>query len=55
MGMHVILHGNPVDGFEIIGPFTTGEDAVDWASRHEHQFENSWWIAPLRAKEEIDA
>ena len=30
MGMHVVLVGNPVDGFEVYGPFKTYDHAAAW-------------------------
>lgn len=44
MGMHVVMFGNPVDGFKIFGPFKTGDDAARWASE---EVDDTWWIAPL--------
>jgi len=45
-GMHIIITGNPVEGFSYVGPFTTGEDAMqhgaEWLS-------TDWWIARLTA------
>lgn len=44
MGMHVVMQGDPVDGFMIYGPFKTGMDAADWAALN---CEPDWWIAKL--------
>lgn len=44
MGIHVVISGNPVDGFTIWGTFKTSDDAIEWAS---HEIEGDWWIAPL--------
>ncbi len=55
MGLHIIITGNPVDGFEFIGPFKTADDAVAYANGDQlNQFaapriEGEWWIAPLAA------
>ena len=49
-GMHIIIVGNPVSGLEFIGPFKTGEDAVEWANRDAH-IDADWWVAPLEAKD----
>lgn len=43
-GMHVVMIGNPVDGFTIYGPFKTGEDAILWA---QDEVETDWWIAKV--------
>jgi len=45
MGMHVVLVGNPVDGLTIYGPFTTAEDANEWADSNINA--DDWWVAPL--------
>ena len=51
MGMHILITGNPVDGFERYGPFKTGEDAI---AAGEDRLDGDWWIAPLRGKEELE-
>lgn len=51
MGMHVVLVGNPVDGFQVVGPFKTAEDAVFWA---EDTLDGEWCTAPLEAQEDWD-
>lgn len=48
MGTHILIVGNPVDGFEYYGPFKTGEDAIAFGEEHTG---SDWWIAPLYAKE----
>lgn len=50
-GMHIVIIGNPVDGFQYIGPFKTGEDAIAWADR-DADIDADWWIAPLEAKDQ---
>lgn len=37
----IVLHGNPFEGFELIGPFKTGAEAYDWASKCCHL---EWWV-----------
>lgn len=44
-GMHVVVYGNPFDGMTIVGPFTTGVEAVEWAS--DHLKRDDWWAMPL--------
>ena len=44
MGLHVIVTGNPFDGLQIIGPFKTHNDAVEYAGRIE---DTDWWVVPL--------
>lgn len=48
-GLHIIIIGNPVSGLEFIGPFATGDEAVEWANRDAH-IDADWWVAPLEAK-----
>lgn len=51
MGMHILITGNPVDGFEYFGPFKTGEEAITYG---EDWLSSDWWIALLRGKEELE-
>ena len=51
MGMHILITGDPVDGFEYFGPFKTGEEAI--AAGEDH-LDGDWWIAPLRGKKELE-
>lgn len=46
MGMTIVLTGNPVDGMTAYGPFTTRDDALEWAS---HECSGDWWLMPLAA------
>lgn len=48
MGMHILITGNPVDGFSYYGPFKTGEDAIEHGNNRHGP---DWWIAPLYATE----
>jgi hypothetical protein len=48
MGLHIVISGNPVDGFIYYGPFKTGVDAIAWAEANCDGTE-SWCIAPLHA------
>lgn len=50
MGMHVIMTGNPADGFAVIGPFNNAEEASEYAD--EHFREEEWWLLPLHAPED---
>ena len=40
---HIIITGNPVDGFQFTGPFTTHDDAV----READDSGSDWWVADL--------
>lgn len=43
--MHIIIIGNPVDGFQFIGPFKTLDDAIEWESNVA--IGADWWVAPI--------
>lgn len=42
--MYILLTGNPVDGTDHHGPFSTAEDAGDWAVENKH---DQWWVVEL--------
>lgn len=44
---HVIVCGNPCDGFEFIGTFPTGEEANDYADQWLSN--RDWWVTLLQA------
>lgn len=48
MGMHVILTGNPVNGFEAVGPFKVPSAAIEWATDN---LDADWWPMQLKAPE----
>ena len=52
MGMHVVLVGNPVDGFKVYGPFKTYDDAAAWTDDPIHSHMETW-IVPLHGKDEL--
>lgn len=41
----VLIVGNPVDGFQHLGPFYDHEEAIDWARNNANG--RHWTIAPL--------
>jgi len=44
----VVIHGNPVDGFNFRGPFNNWQEAIDWADGEGHlEVEADWWIAAV--------
>lgn len=43
--MFAIMHGNPVDGLQFVGPFTTNEAAIAWAGREPYL---DWWVVELK-------
>ena len=45
LGMHIVVAGDPVYGFEFYGPFRTLPDALEWADEH---LDTDWWAAPLQ-------
>jgi hypothetical protein len=52
-GMHIVAIGSAFDGIEIVGPFKTGSDAVEWADRNCGDKE--WNAVPLRAQSDWEA
>jgi hypothetical protein len=42
---HIIITGNPAEGFEFIGPFPSLRDACLYANSDPHM-EADWWVAP---------
>ncbi len=48
---YVIIHGNPVDGFQIHGPFDSPDNAVTYA---ETFHSGDWWTSQLFAPTEVD-
>jgi len=46
MGMHVVMTGDPANGFAILGPFATRDEALAWAER---ECDGDWWLLPLVA------
>lgn len=49
--MYAILHGNPVDGLTVVGPFDEFDDANGYADDHLNGG-GEWWIVELIAPEE---
>ncbi len=46
-GTHIVVEGNPVDGFVFHGipAFQSQQAAIEWA---ENTCDGDWWIAPLQ-------
>ncbi len=44
---HIIIFGNPVDGFEYVGPFDDAEAANEYAERYLSGG-NDWWVVLLQ-------
>ena len=51
MSLCVVMTGNPVEGFEVIGPFKQPHYASEWAD--EWLDDLDWWVLPLKHEEEI--
>jgi hypothetical protein len=50
---HVVLLGNPLDGFDIVGPFDAVDEAIEWA---EHNVDSDcWWTTQLIGPKEARA
>lgn len=53
MGLHIIIAGNPVDGFSYYGPFATALEAAEALERDlDRGLICDGWIAPLEAWEQ---
>lgn len=46
MNNWIVIYGNPNNGFSYCGPFSTPQDANDWADDNVAT-EYDWWITPL--------
>jgi hypothetical protein len=44
---HIIIAGNPVDGFEYIGPFSNGAAAFNYINTDPHLPDGDVWTARL--------
>lgn len=42
--LHVVVVGNVFDGINIVGPFLSLEDAMDWGERNSAQ---EWWTSSI--------
>lgn len=42
---HIVVTGNPVDGFTFYGTFRTANEAGDWAA--DELSKEEWWTASL--------
>lgn len=42
----IVMFGNPMDGFNCVGPFETREQALDWADDNVAR-EYDWWLVPI--------
>lgn len=40
---YVVVSGNPIDGFSILGPFLDSDDANNWAQ----DLDCDWWVTKL--------
>ena len=51
MSLCVVMTGNPVEGFEVIGPFKQPHYASEWADEWIDDLD--WWVLPLKHEEEV--
>lgn len=49
-GLSAVITGNPIDGFEVVGPFKQPQYAADWADTWTDDVD--WWVVPLQSEEE---
>lgn len=45
MAQHLLISGNPVDGFTFVGPFDDPQEAIDHAS--DCNYEGDWWVGDM--------
>lgn len=50
MNTHLLVYGNPVDGFTFIGPITPNDPELE-AWIENHLAGETWWYAPLKRPE----
>ncbi len=43
----LLVVGDPVDGFDYVGPFDSSEQAQEWAQ--EFTDGDSWWVVELQS------
>jgi hypothetical protein len=44
---YIIVIGNPVDGFNYVGPFLDRDEAVHYAEEENQCVGVDWWIAEM--------
>lgn len=44
---YIIVTGNPIEGFEYIGPFPSADEAAAYGNTDPHLPDGDWWTAPL--------
>ena len=49
MALCVVILGDIVSGISIIGPFKTGDAAIDWAN--DNAGDEDWRVVPLESPE----
>lgn len=47
--MHVLVHGNPFDGLEIVGPFEDADQVAAYAETHGSIRNDTWWAMSVLA------
>jgi len=46
--MWIVITGNPISGFDFVGPFSDPATAIDCAERDLSSSEIDWWISKLK-------
>jgi hypothetical protein len=46
-----VLHGTPVDGYKLAGPFLSEDDALEWAKDAFQKGDPYWWVLPIEEPE----
>jgi hypothetical protein len=51
MTQHILIMGNPVDGFQFIGPFDIIDDAIKYGNTDGNIGDHEWWTAEILVPE----
>lgn len=52
-GMHLLMAGNPVEGFSFYGPFESEEQADEWVESHDEIDATDYWIIEVQPPGDI--
>ena len=50
----IIVHGNPVSGFNHVGPFNTPDSAIGYMEHVLTDVGGDWWVIPLESPDTMD-
>ena len=46
MKQWILVCGNPIDGFQFVGPFSDSDSATEYAEKEGH---GEWWVCEMDA------